>query len=61
MSDRDQLNTMSDRELAAYWNIMQFPGLEIGGTYAAHRPIVSALLTERGIPHQAGSRTVLAA
>ena len=52
---------MTDRELVAYWNILQFPGLVISdGKDDRHRGIVSALLTDRGIAHEAGHRTVAA-
>lgn len=60
MSVTAQLDTMSDRELVAYWNIMQFPGLVVGSRNAEHLPIVDGLLSERGIAHERGSRTAAA-
>ncbi len=51
MTEKQQLNTMTDRELVAYWNVMQFPGLVIGDKTERHLPIVSDLLTQRGIAH----------
>lgn len=56
---RESLDSMTDTELVAYWNIMQFPGLKVGANRdALHIPVVSDLLTERGIAHERGARTV---
>lgn len=59
--EREQaiLDTMTDRELVAYWNILQFPVVVVGddGKNERHLGMVSALLTERAIPHERGHRT----
>ena len=57
--ERDLLNEMTDHEMVAYWNILQFPGLLIGdGKTERHQAILSELLFERRIPHLEGHRTV---
>lgn len=62
MDERQELDTMNDAELVAYWNILQAPCLKVDpdGKNERHKPIVSELLTERGIPHEDGKRTELA-
>jgi hypothetical protein len=54
------LATMSDRELVAYWNILQFPVIIVGddGKNERHLGIVDELLTLREIPHERGRRTI---
>ncbi len=61
LTEREQLDAMSNTELVAYWNTMQAPGLKIDpdGKDERHIPIVNALLTERNIPHEKGKRTTL--
>lgn len=58
---RVQLDELTDRELTAYWNIQQFPGLKVTGDegllLALKLLIVDGLLTERGIPHEYGKLT----
>jgi hypothetical protein len=56
----EQLATMTGRELVAYWNILQFPAIGDSAKTARHTAIVSELLTERGIAHRAGARTIAA-
>jgi hypothetical protein len=54
----EALASMTDREMVAYWNIMQFPGMKIGvSTDTVNGPIVDALLDKRGIPHERGHLT----
>ena len=61
MNEAAALDALTDREAVAYWNILQFPVLVISdGKPERHRPIMDAILTRRGIPHQPGKRTVLA-
>lgn len=58
---KESLAVMSDREIVAYWNIMQFPGLVVGkNRNDLHIPVVAEILTERGIPFERGARTVAA-
>lgn len=62
MSEREQLDTMSDRQAVAYWNILQFAmrGLVIGdeGKNDRHIAIMDGILTERGIEHAFGALTM---
>jgi hypothetical protein len=57
-NERKELNTMSNRELIAYWNILQMGQKTIqvddDGQNARHTIIVDELLTERAIPHEHG-------
>jgi hypothetical protein len=57
-----ELGTMNDREIVAYWNILQFPTLNVDPERKRERHIalVSEILVGRGIPHEFGKRTVLA-
>lgn len=65
MSEASELARMSDRELVAYWNVLQFGNrmfrsAEADRINAVHKPIVDHLLTQRGIPHVDGRRTSVA-
>lgn len=53
---------MTDREIVAYWNTLQMPGLIVDsvGVRPLHLDVVSQVLTEREINHQRGCRTVAA-
>lgn len=56
-NERGQLALMTDRELVAYWNILQFWGRMIHGSEDKewrHIRIVRSLLQERGIPYEYG-------
>ncbi len=56
--ERADLRTMTTRELVAYWNVMQFPGLVItDGKQERHLVMVDEILTERGVAHQRGKLT----
>ncbi len=53
---------MSNNELVAYWNIMQYPAFhnaDAANQRERHIPLVSDELTERGIPHQISKRTIV--
>lgn len=56
-----ELATMTDRELVAYWNILQMGGrcltIDSGNKTARHTAIISSLLVSRGIAHEAGKLT----
>jgi hypothetical protein len=57
----DELDKMTNKELVAYWNILQFNGrcIQVGDTdkNARHTQLVDELLTKRSIPHQMGKLT----
>lgn len=57
----DELDKMTNKELVAYWNILQFNGrcIQVGDTdkNVRHTQLVDELLTKRSIPHQMGKRT----
>lgn len=63
--ETDQLSTMSDHQAVAYWNILQFGmrGLVIGdpGKSERHIGIMDGILAERGIAHEVGALTKVAA
>ena len=54
MSEREQLDKLSDHELVEFWSKLQAP--EIRGTDKQRwfARIVNFLLTERGVPHEVG-------
>lgn len=56
---KSKLQQMTDRELVAYWNIIQAGArmFQVGNQCQNHHSIVSEILTERKIPHQMGKRT----
>ena len=60
-TEREQLAEMEDTQLVSYWNVLQMgqrmmQNTEAKETGERHIPIVSSLLTERGIPHEDGKR-----
>jgi hypothetical protein len=60
-----QLASMTDHQVVAYWNILQFAtrGLVIGdeGKNERHTAIMDGILTERSIAHEPGALTKVAA
>jgi hypothetical protein len=60
--EKASLDTMTDREIVSYWNILQFPCINVDpeGKRDRHIGLVSLLLVGRGIGHEPGKRTVLA-
>jgi hypothetical protein len=59
MTDQDQVESMTDRELVAFWNILQFSA-RFGNRDIYKETLVSMTLNERGIPHEIGKRTKVA-
>lgn len=56
-TEREQLDDMSDHELASYWNVMQCPCIRGSlEKHNRHLAIVGDLLTDRSIPHELGKR-----
>jgi hypothetical protein len=57
---KERLRTMTDRELASYWNVIQMDKRMIGdrNTSEFHESIVGELLAERGIAYEAGKLLV---
>jgi hypothetical protein len=53
-----ELNRMSNREVVAAWNVMQALRRTLNGGAHENESLVSAELSQRGIPHQVGKRTV---
>ena len=55
---KSKLQQLSDRELIAYWNIIQAGArmFQIGNQCQNHYSIVSEILTERKISHEIGKR-----
>ena len=61
MNERAELDKLTDRELVAYWNVLNTPCLKVDdGKIERHTTIVDDLLTSRNIPHEPGKRTELA-
>lgn len=58
--EKAQLDSMSDSEAVAYWNILQFPSIGGDEKTSRHISLMSQILNRRGIPHQVGRRTVAA-
>jgi hypothetical protein len=58
--EKQALGTMSDTEIVAYWNILQFPTINVDpeGKRERHIALVSEILVGRGIAHEVGKRTV---
>lgn len=60
MNEEQELDRMSNDELAAYWNVLQAGKrmIQAGDVekLRRHEPIVDRLLTARNIPHEAGKR-----
>jgi hypothetical protein len=58
--ERNGINSFDDRQLMAYWNILQYrsrPGtvlIDADGRTARHLQIVHELLNERRIVHEIG-------
>jgi len=54
-----QIRSMSDRELVAFWNVLQFSSRMVGsGRDTFREPLVSLVMSERKIPHEIGKRTL---
>lgn len=58
MSKLTELKTMTDTQLVAAWNVMQALRRTLNGGAHENESLVSAELSQRGIPHQVGKRTV---
>lgn len=60
---KDGTRVMTNRELVAWWNIQQFPGMKVADIEQVEQALrcTEAILTERGIPFERGARTELAA
>jgi hypothetical protein len=59
MTDQDQVESMTDRELVAFWNVLQF-NARFGNRDIYKETLVSMTLSEREIPHEIGKRTKVA-
>jgi hypothetical protein len=59
MTDREQIESMTDRELVAFWNVLQF-NARLGNRDIYKETFVSMTLNEREIPHEIGKRTKVA-
>jgi len=55
MTDKQQVENMTDRELVAAWNISQ-AGRRMGNVHRAEG-LFEDELKRRGIPHEVGKRT----
>jgi phosphopentomutase len=56
MTDREQVESMTDRQLVAFWNVLQFDA-RFGHRDIYKETLVSVTLSERGIPHEVGKLT----
>jgi hypothetical protein len=58
--EASELRTMIDQEAIAYWNILQFPTLNIDpdGKVERHTSIMDGILTERGLAHERRALTL---
>ncbi len=55
MTVKQQLAELTNREIVAYWNILQMGCKMLGGGKTnPHLPLVGELLIERSIPHEEG-------
>ena len=59
MTDREQVESMTDRQLVAFWNVLQFDA-RFGHRDIYKETLVSMTLSEREIPHEIGKRTKVA-
>ena len=55
----EQVKAMSNRELVAFWNVLQFSA-RMGNRDTEKESLVSRVMGERNIPHEIGKKTILA-
>ena len=58
-TDAEQVEAMTDCELVAFWNVLQFSA-RMGGRDIYKETLVSMTLTERGINHEISKLTIRA-
>ena len=54
-----QIRSMTNRELVAFWNVLQFSA-RMGNRDTFKESLVSLVMEERELPHELGKRTILA-
>lgn len=57
LEHKNEIEAMSDKELVAFWNVLQF-NRRMGNGEPDKAHAVSIELTRRKIPHEVGKRTV---